>query len=170
MAVGRQLEFFVKTLYADLILDDGAGYKVECGHIERAMHVAEGSVDIIGQNGSFGKDQLVVFKPGAEIIIKASRTSRLMLLGGEPLRKSATSIGILSQAVANALNRQPRIGKNAVFPVGQAKVNLFLCLPDVGQFMNAMLEEGQIPLSRKSILVVLHLMNTAFKQRLMPDT
>jgi redox-sensitive bicupin YhaK (pirin superfamily) len=77
-------KIFAETLYADLMFEDGARYKVDCEHIERAMYVVEGTIEITGQDGSFSKDQLVVFKPGAEIIIKACGTSRLMLLGGEP--------------------------------------------------------------------------------------
>ena len=48
------------------------------------MYVVSGSVEIVGQEGSFGKDQLVVFQPQAEIVIKACGAPRLMLLGDEP--------------------------------------------------------------------------------------
>lgn len=75
---------FSETLYADLILEDGARYKLDTAHIERAIYVVNGSVEIMGQEGSFGKDQLVVFQPHAEIIIKAQGPLRIMLLGGEP--------------------------------------------------------------------------------------
>jgi redox-sensitive bicupin YhaK (pirin superfamily) len=75
---------FSETLFADLILADGAQYKIDTAHIERAMYVVSGSVEIAGQEGSFCKDQLVVFQPHAEIIIKARGPLRAMLLGGEP--------------------------------------------------------------------------------------
>lgn len=75
---------FSETLYADLILKDGARYKLDTAHIERAMYVVSGSAEIVGQAGSFGKDQLVVFQPHAEIIMKAQGPLRVMLLGGEP--------------------------------------------------------------------------------------
>ncbi|MDU8913994.1 pirin family protein [Aestuariicoccus sp. MJ-SS9] len=75
---------FAETLYADLSLAAGARYKLDTMHIERAIYVVSGSVEIVGQDGSFGKDQLVVFQPHAEIIIKAESASRLMVLGGEP--------------------------------------------------------------------------------------
>lgn len=75
---------FAETLFADLILVDGAQYKIDTAHIERAMYVVSGSVEIVGQEGSFGKDQLVVFQPHAEIILKANGPARAMLLGGEP--------------------------------------------------------------------------------------
>jgi len=76
---------FAETLYADLVLEAGARYKLDTEHIERAMYVAEGTVEVEKQDGSFGQDQLVVFQPGSEIVIKAISNARLMLLGGEPL-------------------------------------------------------------------------------------
>jgi len=78
-------KIFSETLYADLILTQGARYKLDTEHIERAMYVAEGTVEVENQEGNFGKDQLVVFQPGSEIVIKATTNARLMLLGGEPL-------------------------------------------------------------------------------------
>lgn len=78
-------KIFAETLYADIILSEGARYKIDTEHIERAMYVAEGTVGVEKQKGSFLKDQLVVFQPGSEIVIKATSNARLMLLGGEPL-------------------------------------------------------------------------------------
>jgi redox-sensitive bicupin YhaK (pirin superfamily) len=39
---------------------------------------------VAGQTGSFAKDELVVFKPGAEIVLQAKGAARVMLIGGEP--------------------------------------------------------------------------------------
>jgi redox-sensitive bicupin YhaK (pirin superfamily) len=76
---------FSDTLYADLALVDGARFRIDAGHIERAAYVAEGKVEVIGQTGSFDKDQLVVFKPDAEVVLRAIGSARIILLGGEPL-------------------------------------------------------------------------------------
>ncbi len=38
-----------------------------------------------GQDGRFGRDQLVIFKPETEIVLSAMGLTRLILLGGEPL-------------------------------------------------------------------------------------
>lgn len=76
---------FADTLYADIRLAAGARFKVENDHIERAAYVVDGEIAIAGQSGRFGANQLVVFRPGAEIIIEAPGTARLILLGGEPL-------------------------------------------------------------------------------------
>ncbi|PTQ12234.1 hypothetical protein CLG96_06710 [Sphingomonas oleivorans] len=84
---GRQAptRIFSDTLYADVILDDGARFRVDADHIERAAYVVGGEIEVAGQTGRFGRDQLVIFKPGAEIVLKAVGATRLMLLGGEPL-------------------------------------------------------------------------------------
>ncbi len=72
-------------VYADIALADGARYQVKAEHIERAVYVVSGEVEVIGQTGGFATNELVVFKPGAEVILRAKGATRLMLLGGEPL-------------------------------------------------------------------------------------
>ncbi|CAN5128528.1 pirin family protein [soil metagenome] len=76
---------FSDMVYADIILADGARYQVKAEHVERAVYVVSGDVEVTGQTGGFAAGELVVFKPGAEIVLKAKGATRLMLLGGEPL-------------------------------------------------------------------------------------
>lgn len=71
--------------YADLHLEAGAGYRLSAEHIERALYVVAGEVEVAGQAGRFGADQLVVLRPGSDIVIRALKGARMMLLGGEPL-------------------------------------------------------------------------------------
>lgn len=71
--------------YADLVMEDGARYQLRAEHVERAIYVVAGEVEVVGQSGSFPAGELVVFKPGAEIVLRARGGARLMLLGGEPL-------------------------------------------------------------------------------------
>lgn len=70
---------------ADVALEAGARFRIDAEHVERAVYVLQGEVEALGQTGSFSKDQLVVFKPGAEIVLRAMGPARLMVLGGEPL-------------------------------------------------------------------------------------
>ncbi len=70
---------------ADVSLSDGARLRIEAEHVERAVYVVSGEIEIAGQTGGFGKDRLVVFKPGAEIVLRAVGATRLMLPGGELL-------------------------------------------------------------------------------------
>ncbi|EJZ18770.1 pirin-like C-terminal cupin domain-containing protein, partial [Rhizobium sp. Pop5] len=80
----------VKTLsdlvYAEIVLTSGARYQVRSEHVERAVYVVTGEVEIVGQAGIFGEGELIVLKPGAEIILRAPayHAARMMLLGGEP--------------------------------------------------------------------------------------
>jgi redox-sensitive bicupin YhaK (pirin superfamily) len=76
---------FSDLFNAELVLQDGARFQITAEHVERAAYVVEGTIHVAGQDGAFGKDRLVVFKPGADIVIRAAGTARLMLLGGEPL-------------------------------------------------------------------------------------
>lgn len=81
----------VRTLsemfYADVIIEPGARLSVPAEHEERAAYVVEGSIKLSGDGGTFDAGQLLVFKPGEEIMLAASESSpaRVMLLGGEPI-------------------------------------------------------------------------------------
>jgi redox-sensitive bicupin YhaK (pirin superfamily) len=77
---------FSDMLYADIVLEPGARYALKAEHVERAAYVITGEVGVEGQTGSFTPMELVVFKPGAEIVLRAvNGPARLMLVGGEPL-------------------------------------------------------------------------------------
>ena len=76
---------FSDMVYADIALAAGARYQLRAEHVERAIYVVDGSIAVTGQSGRFEAGQLVVFRPGAEILIEAAGPARLMLLGGEPL-------------------------------------------------------------------------------------
>jgi redox-sensitive bicupin YhaK (pirin superfamily) len=71
-------------MYVDAVLEAGARLQIPLDHIERAVFVVSGEIEIMGQIGTFGDEQLVVFKPGAEIVLEARRDTHIMLVGGEP--------------------------------------------------------------------------------------
>lgn len=75
---------FSDLVYADIQLAPGARYQLKAEHIERAIYVVEGSVAVVEQTGTFAAGELVLFKPGAEIVVQAPQGARLMLIGGEP--------------------------------------------------------------------------------------
>lgn len=72
------------TLYADVLLAPDARYQLKAEHVERAIYVVSGAVEIVGEDGRFEAGEFVVFKPGAEIVLCGVGTTRLMLVGGEP--------------------------------------------------------------------------------------
>jgi len=77
------VQTFSEMFYADVTLEGGARLSVAREHDERAAYVVEGSVQI--ERESYHAGQLLVFKPGNEIVLDASERARVMLLGGEPL-------------------------------------------------------------------------------------
>lgn len=77
--VGMVSEWF----YVEVQLDAGASAPLDADHEERAIYVTEGEVEIAGDK--FEAPQLLVFRPGDRITVKAIRPSRLMFLGGSAL-------------------------------------------------------------------------------------
>ncbi|HEV2674442.1 MAG TPA: pirin family protein [Aliidongia sp.] len=69
--------------HADVAMEPGARLDIPADWIERAAYLVSGAVTIEGQ--AFEAGQMMVLKPDARIMVVAIATSRLMLLGGEPL-------------------------------------------------------------------------------------
>jgi len=67
-------------IYVELMLDAGASAPFDADHEERGVYIAEGEIEISGDR--FEGPQLLIFRPGDRITLKAIRSSRLMLLGG----------------------------------------------------------------------------------------
>lgn len=75
---------FSETFYADAILEAGALLPLPDDHEDRGLYVVTGSIEISGE--SYDSGQMMIFRPGDRITIKAGETgARLMLLGGETL-------------------------------------------------------------------------------------
>lgn len=66
--------------YAEVQLDAGTAAPLDADQEERGIYLAEGAVEIAGEN--FEAPQLLVFRPGDRITVKATRNARLMYLGG----------------------------------------------------------------------------------------
>ncbi|MFZ5747942.1 MAG: pirin family protein [Pseudomonadota bacterium] len=78
---------FSDLVYADIAIEAGARYRLKAEHVERAVYVVHGRMEIAGQEGGFETGALIVFKPGAEIVLRAGddAPARLALVGGEPM-------------------------------------------------------------------------------------
>ena len=77
----------VKTLsplfYVHWDMAAGARGQLPAEYPERAAYVANGEIEVDGR--ACGPGRMLVFAPGAPILITALRPSTVMLLGGEPL-------------------------------------------------------------------------------------
>ncbi|GGK49070.1 pirin family protein [Salinarimonas ramus] len=71
------------TLYADVALVAGAVFPLDAEYEERAIYTVSGEVEIAGDR--FGPGQLLVFRPGDRIAIRAVSDARFVVLGGEPM-------------------------------------------------------------------------------------
>lgn len=67
-------------LYVEVQLDAGAQAPLDPDQEERGIYIAEGEIEIAGE--SFAAPQLLIFRPGDRITVKALQPSRLMFLGG----------------------------------------------------------------------------------------
>jgi len=76
---------FSDMVYADIAMADGARYRLAPEHVERAVYVVSGRITVEGQSGGFDANELVIFKPGADLALRAEGETRLMLIGGEPM-------------------------------------------------------------------------------------
>ncbi|MEM8540120.1 MAG: pirin family protein [Pseudomonadota bacterium] len=75
---------FSEMFYADAILEADATLPLPDNHEDRGLYVTQGSIEVAGD--SFTEGQMMVFRPGDAITVKAGPAgARLILLGGETL-------------------------------------------------------------------------------------
>lgn len=75
---------FSEMFYIDVQLSPGAIIPLPEEHEDRGVYVLEGSIEVAGRR--FESGQMMVFRPGDRIGVRAGRQgARLMLLGGETL-------------------------------------------------------------------------------------
>jgi hypothetical protein len=70
-------------IYADVTLAAGASVPFDPTYEERGVYTVSGEIEIAGDR--FGPGQLLVFRPGDRITLRAVSAARLMMLGGEPM-------------------------------------------------------------------------------------
>ncbi len=74
---------FSDMFYADARVAAGRRLALPADHEDRGVYVLEGEIEVGGD--TFGPGQLLVFRPGDEIALKAVTPARLMLLGGDTM-------------------------------------------------------------------------------------
>ncbi len=71
------------TLYVDAVMPAGAELPIRADARERAAYVAAGSVSVAGTD--YPEGTLAVMRTGADVSLRASVDSRVVIVGGEPL-------------------------------------------------------------------------------------
>jgi redox-sensitive bicupin YhaK (pirin superfamily) len=77
------VQTFSETVYADAGLQTGASLPLDPSFEERGIYLVSGEVEIASDR--FAAPQLLVFRPGDAITLRAVVPSRLMILGGAPM-------------------------------------------------------------------------------------
>ena len=72
-----------ETMFADVHLAAGATLPIDASHEERALYLVSGTLDIAGDR--FAPGQLLVFKPGDKVTVKAVTDAHLVICGGAPM-------------------------------------------------------------------------------------
>ncbi len=76
-----QVSQFSETLYVDVRLDAGGAIDIPADTEERAIYVIDGAISVAGDR--FAADQLLVFRPGDEIVVRAADgPAAFMIFGG----------------------------------------------------------------------------------------
>ncbi|MEO1747967.1 MAG: pirin family protein [Pseudomonadota bacterium] len=71
---------FSDTLYVDIQLPMNGEIEIPADTEERAIYITDGEVDISGDR--FVEDQLLVFRPGDQIVVRSAHGAGFMLFGG----------------------------------------------------------------------------------------
>ena len=77
------VQTFSEMFCGDVVLEAGTAIPMPDDHEDRGVYVIEGKVEIAGDQ--FESGQMMVFRPGDAITVKAVTGARLMILGGETL-------------------------------------------------------------------------------------
>jgi redox-sensitive bicupin YhaK (pirin superfamily) len=72
-----------ETMFANVALRPGATLPIDAGHEERALYLVDGTLDIAGD--TFAPGQLLVFKPGDRLTVKAVTDAHFVICGGAPM-------------------------------------------------------------------------------------
>jgi hypothetical protein len=81
--VASPVEMVSPWFYAEVTLDAGRSVPLDADHEERAIYVVEGEIEIAGERHE--APQLLIFRPGDRITVRAAKPSRMMFLGGTAL-------------------------------------------------------------------------------------
>jgi redox-sensitive bicupin YhaK (pirin superfamily) len=71
------------TLYVHATLRQAAELDVDTAHAERAVYVVEGSLQCDGRD--FEPGTLLVLPTGVDVVVRAIRAARILVIGGAPL-------------------------------------------------------------------------------------
>jgi redox-sensitive bicupin YhaK (pirin superfamily) len=116
------------TIYADIKLDAGASVPIEADADERAVLLVEGEADLDGQ--ALETFALTILAPGQPMVVKASRPSRLMLLGGEAFSTPRHVFWNFVSSSRDRIQQAKEDWKAGNFPIVPGDEDEYIPIPD----------------------------------------
>jgi redox-sensitive bicupin YhaK (pirin superfamily) len=77
------VEMVSPWFYVEVALETGMSVPLDADHEERAIYLVDGEIEIAGDR--YEAPQLLVFRPGDRITVRATQPARMMFLGGDAL-------------------------------------------------------------------------------------
>jgi redox-sensitive bicupin YhaK (pirin superfamily) len=77
------VEILSPLFYVDALMSAGSELALPSGHEERAIYVVDGSLRCGAERADVGR--MLVFAKEAQVVLRAERATRIVLLGGAPL-------------------------------------------------------------------------------------
>jgi redox-sensitive bicupin YhaK (pirin superfamily) len=77
------VEMVSPWFYVEVALEAGMSVPLDADHEERAIYIVDGEIEIAGER--YEAPQLLVFRPGDRITVRATKPARMMFLGGDAL-------------------------------------------------------------------------------------
>lgn len=116
------------TLYVDLELADGLNLQIPNTTEERALYVLNGKIEIGGV--AYAPQQMMVLRPGDEVIVKALSPVRMMLLGGAAMDGPRYIFWNFVSSSKERLEQAKEDWRDGRFPVVPGDDKEFIPLPD----------------------------------------
>ena len=116
------------TLYVDICLEAGKSIKLEKTTEERAIYSVMGDIEIGGVK--YPPEQMMVLKPGVDVVVKALTPVRMMLLGGATMDSPRYIYWNFVSSSKDCLEQAKEDWKNNKFPIIPNDNDEFIPLPD----------------------------------------
>ena len=116
------------TLYVDLELADGIKLQIPSTTEERALYVLNGRIEIGGV--AYDPQQMLVLRPGDEVIVKALSPVRMMLLGGAAMDGPRYIFWNFVSSSRERLEQAKEDWRDGSFPAIPGDDKEFIPLPD----------------------------------------
>jgi redox-sensitive bicupin YhaK (pirin superfamily) len=118
-----------ETLYLDLNLNKGASFKVPGTTEDRALYLISGRIEV--GTAMYDNRQMMVLRPGTEIVLKATEKAHLLLLGGAAMDGPRYIWWNFVSSSVDRIKSAAEEWKNRKFEVVPGDEKEFIPLPDL---------------------------------------